>query len=153
MIKRGVDLIEKQSEFLQHKIIAPLNHDAKVERNGKSRLSSCQLHNRRLSEFRIKRFISKAHRKARESVIFVVSRLKWMSAVVGLSWRISRFSFGRVEGAEEEHKKMMIELRKLGVDMYQLKILQIAQRSHSPVRLSSVSDGSTSQDPSRLGQG
>jgi hypothetical protein len=57
----------------------------------------------------------------------------------------------RVEGTEEEH--VDVELRELGVGMDQLKILQIAQRSHSLERSSAVSDGSTSQDPSRLGQG
>jgi hypothetical protein len=55
----------------------------KVERNGMIRLSMCQVHNRRLCEFRIKLSNSKAHRKGREDVIFVVSRPKWMSAVVG----------------------------------------------------------------------
>jgi hypothetical protein len=42
------------------------------------------VHNRRLSEFRIKRSISKAHRKGRETPIFAVSLLKWMSVVVGV---------------------------------------------------------------------
>jgi carbamate kinase len=37
--------------------------------------------------------------------------------------------------------------------MYKLKIIQIAQRSHSLPRRKSASDGNTSQDPSRLGQG
>ena len=69
----------------------------------------------------------------------------------GVGGRISRFAFRRVEGTEEEH--IDVELRKLGVGMNQLKILQIAQRSHSHKRTSAVSDGSTSQDPSRLGQG
>jgi hypothetical protein len=65
--------------------------------------------------------------------------------------RISRVAFRRVEGTAEEH--IDVELRKLGAGIYQLKILQKAQRSHSHERISFVSDGSTSQDPSRLGQG
>jgi ribosomal protein L39E len=57
---------------------------SKAMRNLKSRFWECQVHNRRLSEFRIKRSISKAHRRGREVPIFVVSLLKWTSAVVGV---------------------------------------------------------------------
>jgi hypothetical protein len=41
--------------------------DVKVERNGKSRLSAYQVH-RLFSEFRMKRSVSKAHRKGREII-------------------------------------------------------------------------------------
>jgi hypothetical protein len=53
-----------------------MGSDNKVERNGKSRLSAFQVHNRRLSEFRMKRSVLKAHRKGREIGSFVVRRLK-----------------------------------------------------------------------------
>jgi hypothetical protein len=58
--------------------------DAKVERNGKIRLSACQVHNRRLSEFRIKRSISKVGVGRPRNCQFVMSGLKLMSAEVGV---------------------------------------------------------------------
>jgi hypothetical protein len=57
---------------------------SKVQRKGKSRFREFLVHNRRLSEFRVKRSISKAHREGREIPIVVVNLLKWMSAVVGV---------------------------------------------------------------------